>query len=91
MTEQPDSIPEVPIQGDTASEGVATHPEPGQFEAAQASYAEQGETDEPAEEVVEAGDLKGEALDQALADRGLAKTGTADEKRERVAEYDANQ
>lgn len=33
--------------------------------------------------------LKGAALEQALEDRGLPKTGTADEKRARVAEYDA--
>lgn len=38
-------------------------------------------------EVVE--DLKGEALDTALEERGLTKTGTADEKRARVAEHDA--
>lgn len=33
-------------------------------------------------------ELKGEALDAALDERGLAKTGTADEKRARVAEHD---
>lgn len=31
-------------------------------------------------------DLKGAALDKALEDAGLPKTGTADEKRERIAE-----
>ncbi len=36
-------------------------------------------------------DLKGEALDKALEDRGLPKTGSADEKRARVAEHDAAQ
>lgn len=34
-------------------------------------------------------ELKGQALDDALEARGLPKTGTADEKRARVAEYDA--
>lgn len=34
-------------------------------------------------------ELKGEALDAALDERGLPKTGTADEKRARVAEYEA--
>lgn len=33
--------------------------------------------------------LKGQALDDALDERGLSKAGTADEKRARVAEYDA--
>ncbi len=41
------------------------------------------EPGEPAEE------LKGEALDAALEERGLSKSGTADEKRARVAEHDA--
>lgn len=31
--------------------------------------------------------LKGEALDEALAERELAKTGTADEKRDRLREF----
>lgn len=35
-------------------------------------------------------ELKGQALDDALEERGLVKTGTADEKRARVAEYDAD-
>lgn len=34
-------------------------------------------------------ELKGEALDAALEERGLPKTGSADEKRARVAEHDA--
>jgi hypothetical protein len=34
-------------------------------------------------------ELKGEALDKALEERGLPKTGSADEKRARVAEHDA--
>ncbi|WP_447643172.1 hypothetical protein [Nocardioides zeae] len=34
-------------------------------------------------------ELKGQALDDALEERGLPKTGTADEKRARVAEHDA--
>lgn len=34
-------------------------------------------------------ELKGEALDKALEERGLSKSGTADEKRARVAEHDA--
>lgn len=37
------------------------------------------------------GELKGEALDAALEQRGLSKDGTADEKRARVAEHDAQQ
>ena len=40
--------------------------------------------DGPAEE------LRGEALDQALTDAGLSKSGTADEKRARLAEHIAN-
>jgi len=35
--------------------------------------------------------LTGEALDEALTTRGLPKTGSADEKRQRVAEYDKAQ
>lgn len=34
--------------------------------------------------------LEGQALEDALKARGLPKTGTADEKRARVAEHDAN-
>lgn len=34
--------------------------------------------------------LKGKALDEALEERGLSKSGTADEKRARVEEYDAD-
>jgi hypothetical protein len=44
-----------------------------------------GESSEPESEV----ELKGEALDKALEERGLPKTGSADEKRARVAEPDA--
>jgi hypothetical protein len=33
--------------------------------------------------------LKGKALDDALAEKGLPKTGTADEKRARLAELEA--
>ena len=36
-------------------------------------------------------ELKGEALDQALRDLGLSTTGTADEKRARVAEHTSQQ
>lgn len=35
--------------------------------------------------------LRGEALEDALEERGLPKTGSADEKRRRVAEYDARE
>jgi hypothetical protein len=34
-------------------------------------------------------ELKGEALDIALTDAGLAKTGSADEKRQRLADHQA--
>lgn len=37
------------------------------------------------DEQTSAEDLKGQALDKALEDAGLPKTGTADEKRERLA------
>jgi hypothetical protein len=37
----------------------------------------------------EAAKLKGQALDEALEKRGLPKTGTADDKRAAVADYDA--
>lgn len=36
-----------------------------------------------------ADELKGQALEDALKERGLVTTGTADEKRARVAEHDA--
>lgn len=45
----------------------------------------------PVTEQPPAEELKGEALDKALEDRGLPKTGTAPEKRDRVAEYDKAQ
>lgn len=38
----------------------------------------------------EAEELKGKALDAALEDAGLSKSGTADEKRDRLAEYEAS-
>jgi hypothetical protein len=44
----------------------------------------EAETPEPEPDV----ELKGEALDAALEERGLPKTGSADEKRARVAEHD---
>lgn len=37
----------------------------------------------------DAEELKGQALDDALEARGLSKSGTADEKRQRVADHDA--
>jgi hypothetical protein len=40
-----------------------------------------------AEPVVPAGELKGEALDDALEEAGLSKAGTADEKRDRLAAF----
>jgi len=46
-------------------------------------------TEEAADDV--ANELKGKALDQALEDAGLPKSGTADEKRARYAEYLAEQ
>ena len=39
----------------------------------------------------EAEELKGKALDKALDDAGLSKSGTADERRARLAEYEAAQ
>lgn len=36
---------------------------------------------------IDTGEIKGAALDQALEDAGLPKTGTADEKRQRLAEH----
>lgn len=39
----------------------------------------------------EGGDLKGTALDEALDAAGLPKTGSADEKRARLAEHAAGQ
>lgn len=47
--------------------------------------------DADAPEPVEDDLLKGAELEQALKDRGLSTTGTADEKRARVAEHDAAQ
>lgn len=41
----------------------------------------------PADETAD--ELKGQALEDALKERGLVTTGTADEKRARVAEHDA--
>lgn len=40
---------------------------------------------------VDASELKGAALEEALTTRGLSTTGTADEKRARVAEHDKAQ
>lgn len=40
--------------------------------------------------VAQATQLKGQALDDALRDNGLPTSGTADEKRQRLAEYLAN-
>jgi hypothetical protein len=37
----------------------------------------------------EAEELKGKALDEALESAGLSKSGTADEKRERLADHEA--
>lgn len=39
--------------------------------------------------VAEAGELKGAALDEALDEAGLSKSGTADEKRQRLADHRA--
>jgi len=41
------------------------------------------------EDESDASELRGQALEDALNERGLPHTGTADEKRARVAEYDA--
>lgn len=43
----------------------------------------------PGAEADEALELKGAALDEALDEAGLSKSGTADEKRQRLAEYRA--
>jgi predicted dehydrogenase len=52
-----------------------------------AAFLEAANADEPDEsEVDEVAPLKGAALAEALTDAGLPKTGTADEKRARVAE-----
>jgi len=51
-----------------------------------AGDTEQGEDAEQADDV-----LRGEALEKALKDRGLSTSGTADEKRARVAAHDAAQ
>lgn len=42
-------------------------------------------------EVEDPGELKGKALDQALEEAGLPKSGNVDEKRARLAEYNAQQ
>ena len=44
---------------------------------------------EPILSAEEVADLKGQALDEALDAAGLTKSGTADEKRARLAEYEA--
>lgn len=54
----------------------------------EAVNAETGEVTQPGEPLPEV-ELKGEALETALEERGLPKTGSADEKRARVAEHDA--
>ena len=54
-------------------------------EAALAYFAAHGYTVEEA-----AAELRGAALDEALEQAGLPKTGTADEKRARLAERRAN-
>lgn len=45
----------------------------------------------PADENVDPAALKGAELDKALDDRSLSKTGTADEKRDRIAQYEKAQ
>lgn len=50
-----------------------------------------GAAAEPGEGTDTGSGLKGAELDAALEERGLVKTGTADEKRARVAQYDAEQ
>lgn len=53
----------------------------------------QGITDSPQagtwQDQTDSGGLKGQALDDALDAAGLTKTGTADEKRQRLADYQA--
>lgn len=49
-------------------------------------FQQQAETETPAAETP-AADLKGEALDAALKAAELPLTGSADEKRQRLAEY----
>ena len=44
---------------------------------------------EPVLTAAEVEELKGKALDQAIEDAGLPKTGTADEKRAALAEYES--
>ena len=63
---------------------------PAVFVEAAADLQPSGEAENASDDSDDAEELKGEALDAALEERGLPKSGTADEKRQRVAEYDAN-
>lgn len=60
----------------------ALNPPVGSVAAKQQKAAEAAAADDAAK-------LKGQALEDALEKRGLPKTGTADEKRAAVANYDA--
>jgi len=50
-------------------------------------YRDDGADEEEPEDV---SDLKGKALDRALERRGLPKSGSAEEKRDRIREHDAD-
>jgi hypothetical protein len=62
---------------------VGDHPPPGDTRA-----TGHGDPVDYGDDVDDVDDLKGKALDEALERRGLSKSGTADEKRERIREYD---
>lgn len=69
------------------TENPSGNPQTGQDSSAPSTDGESKTSPESADQP----ELKGAELDQALTDRGLSKTGTADEKRARVAEHDAAQ
>lgn len=101
MTENQD-LPTAPVPniGRTAVSGIDGEPLPAREPSTLAghpAYREQREGDAPdgyldPDEKVAGQDadedevLRGEALDAALEDAGLSKSGTADEKRARLAE-----
>lgn len=77
---------DVALTGSEDQTGSADDAEEGSVDGVETVAA----TEEQAEEQTSEPEiLRGEALEQALKDRGLSTDGLADEKRARVAEYDA--
>jgi hypothetical protein len=85
----PDDVDPADTPAGPPTDGVAEQPVDltTEGEAATTATAAEGTKDQTEQAEV----LRGDALDQALKDRDLPTSGTADEKRARVAEHDAAQ